>query len=54
MPIVLDRRIVLLLIALGCAYVVSPALAGVLAVLIFLDVRRGPAAATFAVSCDLG
>lgn len=31
MPIVLDRRLVALLIALGCAYVVSPVLAGVLA-----------------------
>lgn len=35
-PIVLDPRIVLLLIALGCAYVVSPVLAGVLASVVVL------------------
>lgn len=34
--IALDPRIVLLLIALGCAYVVSPELAGVLASVVIL------------------
>lgn len=43
MSIVLDRRLIALLLALGCAYVVSPVLAGVLAValvLLSLDTRN--------------
>lgn len=37
-PIVLDRRLVALLIALGCAYLVSPVLAGLLAAVIVVAV----------------
>ncbi|WP_282439712.1 hypothetical protein [Actinomycetospora sp. TBRC 11914] len=36
MPITLDRNLILLVIGLGCAYLVSPMLAGVLAAIIVL------------------